>query len=227
MKNIGEAFTFPFKDPNWLSKFLLGGIFVLLSCLLIGIPVLFGYYIELIQRMRRNEPQPLPEWSEPGVKFITGFKFLVTLFVYYIPLVVLAVPLFIILIISAVQQSTFAGLFGGATALTVVFLVIIPYSLFITILTPVIAIRFAERESISDGLQIGTILTLFKKHWQDAVIATLITIGVGTLASLGLIFFIVGIFVTSFYASLIRFHMYGQIAQAIDQATTYQAMTAV
>ena len=226
MKNIKESFTIPFKDPDWLSKFLIGGIFTLLSFLLIGIPVLFGYFIEYLQRVRRNEQRPLPEWNEAGVKFITGFKFLVTLFVYYIPLIIIAIPVFVIMIIASIQESTFAGFFGGATVFMVVLFVIIPYSLFITILTPIIAVRFAEREKIGDGLHVGNVLTLFIVHWQDAVIAALITIGVQALSAIGIIFFIAGILVTSFYASLIRFHLYGQIAFSIDQSKTPQAISA-
>ena len=54
MRDIGEAFSFPFRDPNWVSKFLIVAIFVALSILLIGIPVLYGYYLELVQRVRRK-----------------------------------------------------------------------------------------------------------------------------------------------------------------------------
>ena len=217
MKNISEAFSFPFKDPDWVSKALIGGIFTLLSIILIGIPVLYGYYIELVQRLRRHEQNPLPEWSELGVKFIVGVKFLITLFVYYLPLIIIMFPILIIVAIASIQESHMAGMFGGAALLTVIFLVVIPYSLFMSVLTPIISVEYAEKESMGDGLQVGKILKLFKVHWQDCLIATLITIGVGILASVGIIFFIVGILFTSFYASLVRFHLYGQIAQTIHQ----------
>ena len=227
MKNIGEALSFPFKDPDWILKFLIGGIVGLLSMILIGIPVLFGYYIELVQRLRRNEPKPLPEWNELGVKFIVGFKFLVTLFVYYTPLIIITVPIFIMIIIASIQQSYVTGLFGSAALLTLIFLVMIPYSLLISILTPIISVQYAERESIGDGLHIGKLFRLFKAHWQDALIATLITIGVETLSAIGIIFFIVGVLFTSFYASLIRFHLYGQIAQTIQESASHSTPRAV
>ena len=57
MNTISEAFTFPFKDPNWLTKFFIGAMFVVLSFFLIGIPVLYGYCIEIQQRVRRGEQQ--------------------------------------------------------------------------------------------------------------------------------------------------------------------------
>ena len=218
MTNIGEAFSFPFKDPNWLTKFLVGAVFIILSFILIGIPVLYGYCIELVQRVRRREQFPLPEWNEPGVKFIVGAKFLIALFVYYVPLVIIMIPVVFLFILSSFHVSDFAEVLGSAALLSMIFLFVIPYSLFITWLTPIICVRFAERESIGDALQLGKVFYLFKLRWQDALVAALIAFGVEILAAVGFIFFVVGILFTNFYAHLIRFHLYGQIAQAVEES---------
>ena len=216
MKNIGEAFTFPFKDPDWVPKILLGAFFSLLSIILIGIPVIYGYYIELLQRVRNGEQNPLPEWKDVGIKFITGLKYLVTLLIYFLPMVILFVPVLFVIFISAWNGSPLQEAMSGAAMMVFLFLVAIPYSLFITLLTPIISIQFARNEWISDGLNIGGVFKYFKMFWQDTLIVVLISIGIESLASIGLIFFLVGIFVTSFYAAIVKFHLYGQISRSIS-----------
>jgi hypothetical protein len=216
MNNVGEAFSFPFKDPNWLTKFMIGAFFVLLSLFMIGLPVLYGYYIELLRRVRRGEEYPLPEWTETAVKFITGVKYLVTLFIYALPILVIFVPVIILTAVAAISGVDPQEVFGSALLVLVILFVILPYSLIVALLTPLIAVKFAERESIGDGLRVRMVFALFKRHWEGVVTAFLVTIGVGLAASLGLIIFLIGIFFTSFYASLVTFHLYGQIGRTIQ-----------
>jgi len=213
MKHPGEAFTFMFKDPNWGAKILIGGLFVVLSMFLIGVPVLYGYCIELQQRVRRGEQYPLPEWKDVGVKFLLGFKYIVTLLIYYLPLVIVAVPLVIFSVLAAASGSEMGQAFGGATVMILVLFFILPFSLLLALLTPVISIRFAERERIGDGVDLGEVFRMFRVHWQDSLVAILLSIVAGLLASFGLLLLIVGVLFTSFYALLVRHHLFGQIAQ--------------
>lgn len=218
MKNIGEAFSFPFRDPNWVSKFIIGAVFGLLSLLMIGIPVLYGYYIELCQRVRRKEQYPLPEWNDVGVKFVLGFKYCVALVVYCLPVFLALIPALFFIIIAAIGGSETGGMMGGTLFMGLIFFFIIPYSLIITLLTPVITVEFSERGSITDALRIGGVLRTFRAQWQDVLVAALISLGVGTLSGIGLILLIIGVFLTDFYAKLITFHLYGQIGQLIDES---------
>ncbi len=215
MKNIGEAFTFAFRDPNWLAKFLVGAFFTLLSFVLIGIPVLYGYYIELLQRVRRGEEHPLPEWKDVGVKFISGIKYLVTLWIYYFPLLLVAIPVFLLLFISSVQGTHLFDVMGRAVTAGVLIFVVLPYSLFVLVLTPLIAVEYSMNERVGEGIDIGRVIRLFGKHWQDSLLVVLITLGMDLAASLGLVLLLIGILFTSFYVSLIKFHLYGQMGQMV------------
>jgi hypothetical protein len=219
MTNISNAFTFPFKDPSWVTKLLIGAIFTFLSILMIGIPVLFGYYVELLQRVRRREPYPLPEWTDVGVKFITGVKYLVTLFVYYLPVVIVLAPVVFLLLVVSVTGSYLQAEIGSAAFMVIILLIVLPYSLFIALLTPIISITFATDERIGSGLRLGFVLRMFRQYWQESLISVLITLGVELLAGIGILFFVIGILITSFYASLVQFHLYGQIGQSIDEST--------
>ncbi len=215
MNNFGEAFTFPFKDPNWLSKFMIGGIFIFLSFFLIGIPVLYGYCVEIQQRVRRGEQYPLPEWKDVGVKFILGFKYLVTLLIYYIPVFLVVIPIVLLLVVQNLDIPETPKIFNGMGYEVTLVVFLMGYSLLISFLSPIISVKFAEHEKIREGLDVGDIIQLFSKHWQDAWIAILLGMAVGIFAVIGLLFFIVGIFFTTFYALVVRYHLFGQIGKNI------------
>ena len=221
MRDISEAFAFPFKDADWPMKFLIGAVFTFLSVFLIGVPVLYGYYIELVQRVRRGESYPLPEWKDVGVKFIVGFKYFIATLIYSLPILIIVIPLVVTTILTAVTfgDPDITGVFTGGMWFIAAILVILPYSLFIALMLPVITIRFAERERIIDAIDIGSVLRLFGKYWQDSIIAALLAFVVSLFSWIGIIALIVGILFTLFYGSLVRFHLYGQIAQTIESAT--------
>jgi len=196
---------------------MIGAIFTLLSIAFIGIPVLYGYSIELMQRVRRGEKYPLPEWKDVAVKAITGIKYMMTIFVYYIPILIILVPVIIFLIVGIAAGWQFNEILTNAAMTVIIFLVLIPYSLIITLLTPIISAEYALNESMKEGLRIGEVFRHFRQNWEDALVAELICVAVGIAACFGILFFLVGIFFTSFYTLLVRFHLYGQIAAAVEE----------
>ena len=217
MKNIPEAFTFIFKDPNWIAKIAIGAFFVFLSIFLIGIPVIYGYSITLLQRVQRGEQKPLPEWKDVGILFILGLKYLVILFIFYLPVTIISLPMIILMFILLTQGLAPLAFIEGSMIVMSLISIIVLYSLFISLLTPIIAVKFAERERIGDGLQISKILRSFKFIWQDVLIIVALCYACDILASLGLIVLIFGVFFTSFYVTLVRLHLYGQISRDIQE----------
>ena len=80
--DIGFAFSFPFKDPDWLKKFLFLGLISLIPIL--GAIVLMGYMAQVIQRSINNDAVLLPE-IEFGNQLSTGFKLFLVALVYLLP----------------------------------------------------------------------------------------------------------------------------------------------
>jgi hypothetical protein len=224
VKDIGDAFTFPFRDPNWPAKLLMGGFVTFLSMFLIGIPVLYGYLIALVRRVRDNEQHPLPEWKDLGVMFVSGLKYLVVQLVYSLPIIIIMVPFTLLMIIMMIGTGVEdpAEALPGMAAFMVAVIALGFYSLFITLLRPLIIVRFAEREEMGDALRIGAVLRQFRDRWQDCLVIMVITIAAGIAAVAGLLLFFVGIFITVFYAHLIEFHLCGQIAGSAEIETTTQ-----
>jgi len=217
MKDIGKAFSFPFKDQGWIGKFLIAAVFMILSIVGIGIFILAGYLIQVTQRVMRREEELLPEWSDIGIKFIIGFKFVVVYMVYILPVLLLLLPMMVLSILAEVSHQpevlgvvTVVYLFGFI-------LLIIPYSLALTALMPIISYRFAERERISDALDIAEIIRHFRRNWQSAVVVALVAVGLESFAPIGILFFLIGVFFTLFYAYLVSAYLHG--ALYLDRGT--------
>lgn len=214
MNNLGNAFAFPFKDPQWVSKFLMGALFLILSIVLVGIFALAGYYVQVTQRAMRGEEHPLPEWDDIGGKIVLGLKYAVVWIVYFLPIVLLYIPFFIIIVVSNLagpndMGAAFAGF--SLVFVLIIVLLVVPYSLALTALTPVIAYRFAEHESIGEALDISALWSSFRVNWQNTLIVALIAVGLQSFAGIGILAFFVGIFFTIFYASLVSAYMHGAL----------------
>jgi hypothetical protein len=208
---IGSAFSAPFKDAEWGMKFLVGSVMVFCCLFGFGFFVLAGYYIETTRRSMKDEPIVLPEWKDLGVKFITGFKFVMTLFLYVLPLILLAIPLIVLLAFSIANDPEAGPGFLASIYLFGYVLLAIPYGLMLTLTGPIIAYKFAEREKISDGLNVGEVLRLFKANWESTIVVALLVIGIKSLAGIGIIALIVGVLFTMFYVYLVAAILNGQL----------------
>jgi hypothetical protein len=211
MNNLDKAFSFPFKDPDWPGKFVIAAIFMVLALVGIGFFVIAGYLIQITQRVMKHHPQPLPEWSDIGVKFVTGFKFCVVYFIYLLPVFILLIPLIGLSVASEVIQG-FDPVDVLAAVYTFAFiLLMIPYGVGLTIALPIIIYRFAENEKISDALDIGVVVAIFKKHWQSTLVVAILSLGIQTLGSVGVVFFLVGILFTIFYTYVVSAYLAGAL----------------
>jgi hypothetical protein len=211
MRDLGKAFSFIFEDPQWLLKMVIAALFMLLSFVGLGLFVLLGYIVELTQRVIRREQYPLPEWKDVGVKFVLGFKYFVVLFIYALPFILLFIPLVVLTAITAMSDASQALSAFLAVYTFGFILLLIPYVLFFILLTPIITYRFALRERISDGLDIGGILNDFGRNWQNTLVVAMISVGLESFAGIGVLAFLIGIFFTLFYAYAVVGHMYGTL----------------
>jgi hypothetical protein len=209
MNDIGKAFSAPFHDPAWISKFLVAGIFLLLSVVLIGIPFVVGYLVQVTQRVMRREEHPLPEWKDLGTIFVLGFKYCVVYLVYMIPIGLLILPAIGLGIAAgASDMPEVIGIIASIYMFALV-LLLIPYSLVLSAMSPIIAYRFALHERIGDALDVGAIVRDFRKNWQNTLVVALIVVGIESFASIGIIVFLVGVFFTIFYSYLVSAYLHG------------------
>ncbi len=75
MENLGRSFSYMFEDEDWFQKILIGAAFCLLSLVLIGIPFVLGYLLQVARQSSHGKELPLPAWDNLGDKFVSGLLF--------------------------------------------------------------------------------------------------------------------------------------------------------
>jgi hypothetical protein len=211
MNDLGNAFSFPFRDRDWATKFVVGALFLFLSLLGIGIFIIAGYLVQLTQRVMKNDPQPLPDWTDIGVKFVIGLKFCIVYFLYLLPVFVLIMPALLLAALGQFAETSDAISLVMGVYLFGLMLFILPYSIAFTLLLPIITYRFAAHEKIGEALDVAAAIRNFKANWQTTTVVALLTVGVQSLAVVGLVFFIIGVVFTIFYSYIVSAYLTGAL----------------
>lgn len=185
--NFTKAFSFMFEDKNWIVKILLGAIFNLLSLVLIGIPFILGYLLELAKNSSEGKEIPLPEWDNLGDKFTRGLVYLIILIIYSIPGIILS-------FIPCVKYCL-----GPLYFLALLF--ILPY----------ITVKYAQTGSFEEAFRFNEIIDFTKKNINNLIIVVLLAIALEIIATFGVLALVVGIFFTCFWASLAIYYLYGKV----------------
>jgi len=119
MDNIdfGRAIKAPFADKGWPGKTALGFLWLLLG---ITSPAVYGAELEYIVRVA-NGNEELPEWSDFGNKWVKGFMVSVAGFLYFLPVIILGMIMYVPAILSAIasggDSNAIGGLFAGGSCL--------------------------------------------------------------------------------------------------------------
>jgi hypothetical protein len=187
MQNVGRAFSFMFEDKNWVVKIILGAVFNLLMLVLVGIPFVLGYLLELAKNSSEGKELPLPEWDKLGDKFVRGLIYLVILIIYSIPGMILS-------FIPCVKFCL-----GPLYFLALAF--VLPY----------ITVKYAQTGSFEEVFRFNEIIEFVKNNLSNLVIVILLNIALGIIATFGVLALVVGIFFTMFWADLGIFYLYGQV----------------
>jgi len=91
--DFAKCFRFAVEDPDWVKKILFGGLFTLLSALIVGIFFVSGYWVRFLRRVVAGDPRPLPDWDDLGGLFNDGLKVVGAYFTYVAGVIVVAVGL--------------------------------------------------------------------------------------------------------------------------------------
>ena len=194
MDNIARAFSFMFEDKNWFGKIFIGGLFVVLSLVIVGIPFLCGYLLELARRSSENKETPLPEWDNLGDKFVHGL-------VYFIILIIYSLPGWILYTIPCVGHFCLAPLWWA------IMLFVIPY----------ITVKYALTGDFNCAFQFQQIFEFIKINFTNVFIVVLLSIALAVISTFGLLLLIVGVFFTWFWAKLAIVYLYGKLYYASSQ----------
>jgi hypothetical protein len=196
---VGDAFVWPFRDPQWVSKILIMGL-ILLIPIVGGINGL-GWMLAALHRLRAGEETlPPANFDHLG----QGFRLFVVFFVYYLVLSAVAALLYVPAVVLLAQQghedSSNAVLVSLGIVLSLLaFSVATLGSLLMTFLTPSIVLA-VDRGGILGGLGVGDVVRRARASLTNTLVAGLMLIAASLIAQLGFAACIIGVVFTAAYA---------------------------
>ena len=242
--DYAKALTFLWEDPRWKEKLTIGTVVMLLSMALspvliglVGILIVLGYGVRLMQNVRDGNQFPLPEWDRWSDDLSRGFKLFVVSLVWVLPALLLSIPIVMGGVMMGFGDENGSGFLTGVGGLTfgLGYCLVILFSIFYTLVTPGFTVWFARNEQISDGLKLTEVWEWTRRNLGSVILVMIAyvvaSVLIGTVASIvGLVLCIVGIIVTvplgTLATYLYQYHLIGQLAYKDRTGTAYYAPAA-
>ena len=213
--DFGRCFTFVTEDPEWVTKILLGGLFTLLSAVLVGIPFIMGYWARTLKNVAAGQPRPLPAWDDLGGIFSDGLRLVGGYLVYTLGLMlvmalvggVVMIPLFALG--STDGADGIMAIFGGLGIL-LFYAVIFIVSLAAIVYLPAALVRSVMRDSFAEGFAWQPIVAFIQANLGNYALSLVIYLLASFLSQIGMILCCVGIFPLAFWAYLVLAYGLGE-----------------
>jgi hypothetical protein len=216
--DIGKAFSFVFEDEKWVSKVLLGGLFMLIPIVNFAV---IGYMLKVAQNVAQGNPRPLPEWGEFGDHFMRGLYGIVIQIVYQLPTIILYV-LFFCVLAAAGGASGSERSSNGAGAIGALGLCLLPLIFILALVGAFLAYvacgRYVATNTLSEALKFSDVIASARGNLGAWLMLLLVVILAGFVGSLGAIACGVGLLFTSFYAQCVIGHALGQTVSQLGIA---------
>ncbi|MCJ7624235.1 MAG: DUF4013 domain-containing protein [Anaerolineaceae bacterium] len=212
--NFSLAFTFAFKDADWIKKI---GLVALVSLIpVIGQLLILGFALEIMKRVINNDPVTLPELDFGG--FLgKGFQALIIGFVYGIPLFIIIIPTQILpFLVDTLDADLFGYLTIGVSCLCGGLAFI--YAIVMGLMLPAAYGNFIKEGSLGAAFRIGEVFGLVKAAPVAFLIAIVGTWLANLIVPFGVILCVVGVWVTMALSMAIMGHFYGQAYNQAVQA---------
>jgi hypothetical protein len=197
--NLGEAFTFLFRDPHWLRKCGLMVLFLLLGFLILPTLLMFGYFLTLSERVMRLEAQALPEWTDFGALLRKGWRVFLVRLVYYMPIWLIVLLIVGIVLVMIAGLGGF-GVFTGTTTTAppspfpflLIFLLVplafllFPLSLLLPCIIPAADAQLVLHEGqLEPAFRFGAVFAFIRRNFGQYAIAVIIFYGAAQVISGG------------------------------------------
>jgi hypothetical protein len=198
LDRITDAFSWPLRDPDWVTKLLIIALILLIPIL--GTINGLGWMLASLDRLRAGEERLAPaNLSHVG----RGFSLFLVNFVYLLGIVVVAGVIYVPAVIMATSQSQ-----GQANPALVSLAILLSLLAFSIATLASLALDFAmpsivlatDRGGISGGLRLRAVLRAARANISNTLIAGLMLIAASFVGSLGMIACGVGVLFTTAYA---------------------------
>jgi hypothetical protein len=219
--DIVGGLKFFFQDPNWIGHLALLTVFVLLSCALVGLPLLMGYGFRVTRRHAHGEP-PLPPLSDLGGLFVDGLR---SLGFHAIHLVVFLFVPGLIAIAAAIAGRSVDVLDLERLSETAnrspfaVILVFTTYALggllmlLAAIYMPAARIRFTVTDRFAAGFEVGRNLAFIRRNAGNYILIYLEGLIANLVSNVGYLACCVGIIPAAAWAAMVMAWAEGEVAR--------------
>lgn len=226
--DIGKAFGYVFEDEKWVTKILIGGLLLIIP--IFGILVVLGYSLKVAENVMRNNPRPLPEWTDFGDLFMRGLYYFVIALVYQIPTIVLYCIVGLLfggLSAAADSSSRGASNAAGGAALLVACLypLIALLALVLAVAVYTATARYVATGTLSEAFKFSEVLGSLRANIGTWIVFILCAILASFVGSLGIIACGIGALFTYTYAYSVVGHLLGQTIQRTGLATSGNFVT--
>lgn len=220
--DLGQVFRFFFDDPDWIKKILIGGVFMLLSSVIVGGIFVAGYAMHVLRRVVRGEPRPLPEWEDLGRYFGDGLRafglYLIHLVVVGIIPAAIGFTIFVLGGGFAALGSSSRGASDAAGALMALLIVglygvTIVLMLLLMIYIPAAFIRFVVLDRLGAGFEVAENIAFIRRNLGRYALALVIYVLASFVAQVGFIACCIGYFPAAFWAVCVGAWALGEVAR--------------
>jgi hypothetical protein len=211
-------FTYAFEDPRWIQKILIGGLFYLLSFLLVGIFFVLGYMARVTRNVAARMQYPLPEWDDLGGYFNEGVKLFAVSLIYAIPIIILVILMIIPTILVGIasgghrEANDFAGIVPGCFGC-----LIVPLSLAMSCWIPGAWLMTIMTGQIGAAFEFGRIWAFIRGNLANYLLAIVVFLVARMAAQFGVMLFCIGVLFTAFWALVVAAHALGQVWRLAPQ----------
>jgi Protein of unknown function (DUF4013) len=208
--DFGRSFTFPTEDPEWLKKILIGGVFVLLCGILVGIPFVLGYFGRTLRNVAEGAARPMPDWENLGDLFNEGLRLTAVYLVYALAVgaAVAAVGCLLLLpLLAAGHQAEYdataaVGALSGLGMLAFYGVAMLA-SLALAVYVPAALVRCALRGTVADGFAWQPIVGFIRANLGNYLLSLVIYLVASFVAQFGIILCCVGLFPAAFWSYMV------------------------
>jgi hypothetical protein len=183
--DFSRALTYPFDDDEWLQKLGLATLIQFIP--IVGPIVLLGWSLEISTRVKRQDPTPLPDWSEFGEYLRKGFLIFVAYLVYQLPTIIfmcVASFIWVLPTMGAGNEDAMAAL-GGAAVFVVICCacLVVLYALAAAVVLFGGYVRFINRPELGTFFEFGDNIAIVRENLGEFGMVLLYVILAGVIAS--------------------------------------------
>jgi hypothetical protein len=190
--DIVRSFTFIFSEKQWAQKVLIGSMLLMMCIFIFPIPLFVGYLAETLKNSAKRQKDILPSWNKVFGLYATGIQVLMILISYFI--------VYYVLITLLKMIPSFPPLY------------FILQTIFSFIL-PVPIIFFATSGEFKKAYEFPKMASFIIDNFWSLLAIWLVGIFLVCISLSGMTVLLIGIAVTTFYAFLVRVHLYGNLVR--------------